>query len=85
MFRELRNLVERLVIVCPQARIDRITSRPNSSVVPRKSPTIPTRRCMKPAAPMSGIHPAEIARANAGNMTQTATALGLDAATSTAK
>jgi len=36
--RELRNLVERLVIVCPQPRIEPHHLPPNSSVAWRKSP-----------------------------------------------
>jgi len=64
--RELRNLVERLVIVCPRRVSSRITSRPNSSAAPRKAPIIPTRRCTKLAAPMSGNSSCGNCRSTAG-------------------
>jgi len=46
--RELRNLVERLVIVCPQARIEPHHLPPELFRGAAESPHHPTRRCMKP-------------------------------------
>jgi two-component system nitrogen regulation response regulator NtrX len=76
--RELRNLVERLVIVCPQARIE-----PH-----HLPPEIFRGVAESPQQPYSTLHEARSAyerefilrklQENRWNMTQTATALGLE-------
>jgi len=64
--RELRNLVERLVIVCPQARIEPHHLPPSSFVAPPKARTILTPRFMKRAAPTSGNSFSENYRSTVG-------------------
>jgi len=76
--RELRNLVERLVIVARRRASNRIIFLRNFSAAFRKVCTNRMERFMKRAAPTSANLSWRKLQENRWNMTQTASALGLE-------
>ena len=76
--RELRNLIERLVIICPQERIEPLHLPPELFRGVAGSSSKSTPRFTRPAAPTSANLFCASSVENQWNMTRTAQSLGLE-------